>query len=527
MKRLFRHVLCVAGMFCCIQGYTEPMDTLHSYTLYNIGFTGSFASSGLTPFGIVGNRYGKTPLNASHGYMEASGHHRRWFAGGFRWDANVHLVASTSRYRKIYVQEAYADVSFKDRFHLSIGSREGTSDMPLSVDKVSDRHMGRPLEREAYNQSLSDPRLSSGDLALSSNARPIPEINFYVPRFLTIPLSKGWLQAKGNFAVGRSFDTGYLASSIKTSHYIKNVLWHHKSFYLQIKDTRRHFPVSWIIGVRHFAQWGGVSTNPKLGEQPRSFADFMRIVAGKSGDDNASLSDQINVLGNHYGTYDLRWGYETDKASVYAYYQHFFDDRSGIEWDNKWDGLKGLEVSLPAYPWMSKIVVEYLSTMNQSGPFHFIDFDHAKYPGYGGGADNYYNNGEYTTGASYFNRSLGSPLLISPEYNEDGSAGFKQNRIRAWHLGVEGRIVDRLYYTLKASSVVAFGTPYAPTLRRLDLFTLLADFRYFYFSSNRSDERTWKVPDWEFGLVAGWDSGSLLGNHIGVSVSIAKRGLFR
>ena len=75
-----------------------------------------------------------------------------------------------------------------------------------------------------------------------------------------------------------------------------------------------------------------------------------------------------------------------------------------------------------------------------SGPLHFIEFDHDKYPGYGGGADNYYNNGEYTTGASYFNRSLGSPFLISPEYNKNGLLGFRHNRVRAWHLGISGQV---------------------------------------------------------------------------------------
>ena len=53
---------------------------------------------------------------------------------------------------------------------------------------------------------------------------------------------------------------------------------------------------------------------------------------------------------------------------------------------------------------------------------HFITFDRDKWKGgRGGGNDDYYNNGEYRTGFSYFNRGGGSPLIPAPEYNTDGT----------------------------------------------------------------------------------------------------------
>lgn len=504
MKRYFRFFLCVAGILCYIGGYAEQADTLRLYTLYYTGAFGSVASNDLTPFGIVNGRYGKVPLKANNGYLYGSVYHRQQLGKGLGWHAGVQLIASTSRYRNIYLQELYAEVSYKNRFYLSAGSREGRDD--------------------GYNPSLCDRQLSSGDLVFSSNARPIPEINFYIPRFLTIPRTAGWLQAKGNFAVGRSFDTDYLESFRGAQQtYVRNVLWHHKSMYLQIQDTRGDFPVSLILGARHFAQWGGKSTHPKLGKQPRSVKDFLRIVAGTSGGSDASISDRINVLGNHYGSYDFRLAYEPGDWSIFGYYQHFFDDRSGMEWYNAWDGLKGIQLQLPRLRWMNKVVVERLSTMDQSGPFHFIEFDHDKYPGYGGGADNYYNNGEYTTGASYFNRSLGSPLLISPEYNTNGVLGFRHNRVRAWHLGIEGEVSGNVAYRVKASSVESFGTPYAPTLRKLTLFSIATDWRYTYRS--RCAKKEHETPGWEFGVAAGMDCGSLLGNHWGISFSVTKSGV--
>ncbi|UKI47211.1 MAG: capsule assembly Wzi family protein [Phocaeicola vulgatus] len=107
-------------------------------------------------------------------------------------------------------------------------------------------------------------------------------------------------------------------------------------------------------------------------------------------------------------------GFTQPNWQVSAYYQHFFEDKSGMIFVNNTDGLWGGQLDLPKFPWLRKVVVEYLVTRDQSGQFHFIDFDHDLHPGVGGGGDDYYNNGEYTTGASYFNRAIGSPLIPSP-----------------------------------------------------------------------------------------------------------------
>ena len=48
--------------------------------------------------------------------------------------------------------------------------------------------------------SLWDRNLSSGDMTQSANARPIPEINISMPEFTLVPLTKGWLQVRGDFA---------------------------------------------------------------------------------------------------------------------------------------------------------------------------------------------------------------------------------------------------------------------------------------------------------------------------------------
>jgi hypothetical protein len=340
-----------------------------------------------------------------------------------------------------------------------------------------------------------------------------------MPEFTVVPWTKGLLQVRGDFAMGRSFDTDYLEdfANVKQT-YVKNVLWHHKSFFLRIKDTRNDFPLSFTMGAQHFAQWGGTSTNPKIGKQPQSFKDMIRVIFGQKGGEDATLSDQINVLGSHYGSFDFKLSYTTKDWGGHFYYQHYFNDKSGIEFANKSDGLWGIQIDLPATPWLSKIVGEYLVTMNQSGPMHFIDFDHDKWEGgRGGGNDDYYNNGEYLTGFSYFNRGIGSPLIPAPEYNEDGILGFKNNRVKSWHIGAEGSINALLSYRVLFTAMNGWGTSYLPFLNKKYGTSTLIDINYTHP----------QLKGWLFTGSVAADSGTMIGKGVGFSLGVTKTGLLK
>lgn len=460
-------------------------------TSYKAEVFGSAGSGSVTPFWMVSNRYGIVPLDANNGYLNAGVFHQQHFGKGFRWSAGLDLVAAVPRYHNVFIQQVYAELGYKSLL-LSVGSKEN-------------RH------------SLWDHDLSSGDMVLSANARPIPEINLSIPEFTVIPKTKGWMQIKGDFAVGRSFDAGYLKDLNSKQIYIENTLWHHKSFYVRIKDTQNDFPFSGIVGVQHYAQWGGTSSDPKIGVQPHSLKDFLRVVCGKEGGDNATVSDQVNVLGNHYGSYDMKLEYTRPDWKLAAYYQHYFEDKSGMIFVNGTDGLWGVQIDLPRFPWLRKVVTEYLVTRNQSGPFHFIIFDHDKYHGPGGGGDDYYNNGEYKTGSSNFGRGLGSPLLPAPEYNTNGDVDFKNTRVRAWHLAFEGDLSPMVSYRLKYTLTNSWGTPYTPFLNNKRNSSGLVEIKY----------RHPRLQGWEFtGAVAG-DTGSIYGDNAGFSLSICKRGILK
>ena len=486
MKRLLHCYIILSAFMLSAHAQKEI-----NHLSYNAGAFGSVSSGNQTPFWMVNNQYGVIPLDANTGYLRTSMSYHHFFNSNWSWVTKVDLVAVVPRYRNVYAQQLYSELAYKG-IRLSIGSHESGK----------------------YLQTVTDPLLSSGDLGLATNARPIPEINLYSPDFIALPWTGGWLQGKANFAVGRSFDTDYLDSFIdENQYYIQNLLWHHKSLYVRIKDTKNDFPLSFIAGIRHVVQWGGEATNPLFkGQQPHSLKDFLRVVLGFSGDETASISDQVNALGAHYGTYDFRLGFEKKDWAIFGYYQHIFNDASGMEFYNALDGLKGIQIEIPRSTWLKKIVFEHLYTLNQSGPFHYIWFDHDKYPGYGGGADNYYNNGEYTTGFSYFNRSLGTPFLLSPEYNKAGKSGFKHNRVQAWYLGAEGEISRNLSWRFRLSTMESFGTPYAPISQKLTATSFMTDFSYCRKA-------------WTFTTSIAADHGPLLGNHWGCSISVAKQGI--
>lgn len=461
-------------------------------TTYQVEMFGSAATGENTPFLMISNRYGTVPLDAGNGYARGRITHSRTLGKGFYWGAGLDAIVVAPRYRNVYIQQLYAEVGYR-AFALSVGSKE--------------------RYRSIYNRDLS-----SGDMIQSANARPYPEISIYMPAFTVVPYTKGWFQIKGDFGVGRSFDSEYLKKEYTKAVYIDQILWHRKAFFGRIQDTHGNKPLFFIFGLQHLAQWGGTSTDPKTGRQPQSFTDLIRVILGRSGGEDASLTDQINVLGNHAVSYDLKLGFRKERWQAEVYYQHLSFDKSGLELYNGIDGLWGIHVGQDYFPWVRNLLVEYIYTKNQSGSFHFIDFDHEAHPGRGNGGDDYYNNLLYTNGNAYFGQAVGNPLLTSPIYNRDGRTGFRNSRIKDWHIGMDGEISGSLSYRMLLTFMQGWGTPYAPFLEKKSGSSFLLDITY----SPR------RLKGWEFTGTGAFDAGNTFGSHTaGISIGIRKTGVIK
>jgi len=458
---------------------------------YRFDVFGSAGSGKYTPFWITSNTYGMVPIKQNSGYVRGDLFWRHSFPNEIKIEAEVDIVTAAKHSSQIWVHQLYAAVSYRN-IYFFIGSKE------------------------RYN-SLLDRNLCMGDMTFSTNARPIPEVNFSFPDYTKVPFTKDYLQFKADFALGKHFDNNYiLRTKNPDSYYNLDVLLHHKSLFFKLEDPAESFPFYGIIGLEHAAQWGGWTSLYDFGNNPSSFKDLIRIILCQNGDSRAIDGDQVNVLGNHLGTYNFKVGYKHKKFLSALYKQHFFDDNSGLEFANWRDGIWGGEFTFLNQPYLKKIVLEYLQTTNQSGPIHFLYYDGVLYPNSrGGGNDNYYNNFAYFSGWTYFGRGIGNALLTSPEYNEDNDLCFKNNRIKAIHLGLEGKIASEFSYRTLFTGAYGWGTNDKPFIKRKENF----------YSSIECIYKPEKLKGWQIALQTSFDQGDMYGNNIGGAIKISKTGI--
>lgn len=234
---------------------------------------------------------------------------------------------------------------------------------------------------------------------------------------------------------------------------------HNKSFAFKAALGRN---VDFIMGLDHWAQWGG--SNPVQGEQPATFKDFLRIFLAKGGGSEASMSDKMNVLGNHLGREFVRLNWRTDAFDMTFQYDKPFEDGSGTRLQNYPDGVWSLRFRFAdRKAWVNEVVYELITTAWQSGPIHDRPATEEEKAGqdpsdqlFGkvviGGRDGYFNNSCYRSGWTNYGRAIGLPLMIVKAPGEDGiSMGFISNRVNGHHIGLGGMISGKVPYVFKAT----------------------------------------------------------------------------
>ncbi len=306
----------------------------------------------------------------------------------------------------------------------------------------------KPRER-----TLSDASVSGGNVMYSRNARNIPGINAWSD---WIYFEKGhWVGVKGNIAHYQMID----------NRYVDGAMLHNKALAFKFALGRK---VDFSVGFEHWAQWGGVS--PIHGKQPATFNDYFIVFLAHKGGEDATKSDQINVLGNHLGKEYFRLDWRAEKFTLTAQYDKPFEDGSGMRFKNAPDGIWSLQCSLnDRDAWITDVVYEFISTTWQSGPAHdrpATEEEKAEQdpsePTYGkvvlGGCDNYFANGEYRSGWTNYNRIIGCPLLLPHAPGADGvTTGMASTRIRAHHLGLKGVAFNKIPYKFLATYSRNYG----------------------------------------------------------------------
>ena len=423
-------------------------------TTYRAETFGSVASGDNTPFWMLYHNWGMTPLDANNFYLRGGVFHQQTINKDWSFSAGFDLAGSSPHaYGTVWVQQFYGELNWKS-LRLNIGSKE---------DYVS----------------LLNPYLSSGDFDMSNHARPSPEVKGSIPHFILVPHTKGNMYIKGDFAIGYLMDGKWQEEVARPhhAHYTKNVLTHHKSVYFRFGNLEKKNKLQFTFGLDHQALYGGELYQyhyiPETGQrqyvlqdQPQGIGELFRVMIAKEGSPSSSGADRAYVAGSSLGAFLFKFDYRLKNEGIFSVYkQHFFEDGSGMGFENYRDGLYGMEYKTKNKSLLSGAVFEYVYTKNQTGPIHFnleMDDEHDKIRNKGNANDNYYNNCDYVQGPSYYGRTKGTPLFLSPEYNRDGRLNFTSSRIIAFHLGLEGYFHPSLQYRFLATTGRSWGLYYVP-----------------------------------------------------------------
>ena len=375
---------------------------------YSIKTSAGLSSDITLPFWLIANQYGSVP------------------------DSDYGLL-NTSVFKTFDTPDTLFDISYKANVTGFIAQE---NKLLLNELYLGVRFKNILLDIGAKNDAIAWHNLSSsnGSIIKSNNARAMPGVTIKTNNYVTLPFAKSWLQVKGNFAHYFMDDT----------RFVDNTNLHHKSLHIKTSLS----PVFEIIaGLDHYAQWGG--TSPQFGPQPSSFKDYIKVVFGAEGGDNATANDQFNALGNHIGAYILQFNYQGQKANYNFYYSHPFEDTSGREMTNWQDGLYGVFIDFKKQKAaITHLLAEFTYTKNMSNIPVSIS-----------GADNYFNNGIYKSGWTYHGNTIGSPYFTpEPVDANDITNGVivGDNRFAAFNLGANG-YVKWLPYKIMLSHTTYYG----------------------------------------------------------------------
>ncbi|MEQ9443845.1 MAG: capsule assembly Wzi family protein [Cyclobacteriaceae bacterium] len=411
---------------------------------YYVDMWGGGANQPYMPHWLVANRYGVIDDDHSQvGLLKAGGTSFFRINKQITIEAGLEGIARTSFTRAgsdIFIQQGYVKAKY-GIFELSGGRVERT--------------LGTHAEH-----------ISSGSLAISGNARPIPQFTLSVPDYAKVPFTKGYLEFKGTFA------HGWLGKE----RYIKNALLHEKSFYLKAGGR---FKVNVSAGMVHLVTWGGELPNGN--KLPMGIDNYLNVILAQSAvnidsSDQFQIGEAANAVGDNIGVYDFGLHLKLKDHDLSVYHQTPFEDWTGSRLARNKDRLLGINLkSKRQNHWLESIVYEFVSTKYQSGPT--LPGGPNDQPGakdkYGndfGGRDNYYNNYLYKTGWAYQGHIIGTPLfytksrmkLYDPSFVDPDEKGFNfnivNNRVVAHHFGILGHYQNQWKYKVLATFTKNLGT---------------------------------------------------------------------
>ena len=477
-------------LFLGISGTSSAsaQDTLSTHINYNLSTEIAAGTGDFTAYQLVNNRHHVLATRANTGYLRGEVEAKHPLSSKFTLTGGIDVIASVHADHKAYLQQLYAGLKY-DKFFFEIGSRE-------------------------HNAILRNTQLSTGAFAKGINAKPIPQVRIGTTDFWTVPYTKGWLQIHfeggyGKFMDSRYREDVYIDNSIINKRYSTGSWYHQKHLYFRTNPEKRFFVTA---GIEHVAQFGGNSYERMADgihakEKSVRMKDFLDIIL-PLGDSNYFENDAMEdwIFGNHLGSMTIQVGWNINKDNLLqVYVDDPFEDGSGMRKGNGWDGLWGIEYTNKAAgrQWVRGAVIEYFQSTNQSGPLHY---DRGDYPepirsqitDLVTGNDDYYNH-LYYTGYAHYGMTPGNPLITSPIYNTDGYNCYRNNRVKAWHMAVNGELTQNISYLVKGTYQEGWGTYYQPIYPKCHSFDAML-------------QGTYTKGPWRISAAYAFDKGNIYGD---------------
>ncbi len=487
---MYRYIFFIYILLCTsLTAYSQGKLDLLDGVVVGVESSTTLSDGDFAPLWLTSNRYGLSSIEPNSNYERASlfRSHETDSLRQWKYGYGLDFAVCFNHTAKFVVQQAYFDVVYK-KMKLTVGAKQ------------------QPID-------LRNNRLTSGGLGMGINARPIPQVRLEADYF-SVPGTQQWWKIRFRGSYGMTTDGGWQEDFVSpTARYTSNVLYHEKAIYWKFGREDK-FPLTFEIGLQMAAQFGGTSyhvygrnvTDQTL-KHDESFGAFWdAFVAGGS---DATDGTELNTAGNHVGSYNMALTYNADTWKARAYFERYFDDQSMLTVQyGIYDHLLGAEVELPKNPFVSNLVVEHISTKDQSGAVYHDQS--ANIPDKMNGRDNYYNHNIYT-GWQHWGMSLGHPLITSPIYGKN-IISFVNNRIKGWHLGLSGEPTTELSWRALLTFTENWGTyemPFDDILKQNSFFV------EFGYAPKR-------LKGWSAILGCALDDGDMLGNSFGGQFTLRK-----
>ena len=497
---MVKHGTIVFGLLLASMS-VSAQDSLQTHITYDLSSEVAIGTGDFTAYQLVANRHHVLSTRPNTGYVRGAIEAEHPLSKHFTLTSGADIIASVHADHKAYLQQLYASLEY-DKFFFEIGARENGA-------------------------IIRNTQLSSGAFAKGTNAKPIPQVRIGTRDFWTVPYTNGWLQIHFEGGYGKFLDSRY-REDLFNNHtdvnycYSTGAWYHQKHLYFRTNPEKRFFVTA---GIEHVAQFGGKSyecvPNGSILAKEKSvglkdFIDIILPVGDANYYENEAMEDW--VFGNHLGSMTLQVGWNINRDhQVQVYLDDPFEDGSGMRKGNDWDGLWGVEYTNRAAgrQWVRCAVVEYFQTTNQSGPLHY---DRGDYPepirsqitDLVVGKDEYYNHSYYVS-YSHYGMTLGNPLITSPIYNMDGFNMYRDNRIKAWHVAVNGELTDNISYLVKGSYREGMGTYDVPIYPKRHTFNAMLQGIYA------------KGP-WQVSAAYAFDKGNVYGDNSTFNFKIGYHG---